>query len=99
MNRYNWTNIPLEKLNPLFTRQVIHTPAKTIARLTLTKGNCLFAFCRQLSACLLICLPFLRSATLRNGILRSLLTVTGTGANKATLFDGSVRRATLSAVH
>ena len=39
MNRYNWTNIPLEKLNPLFTRQVIHTPAKTIARLTLAKGS------------------------------------------------------------
>jgi hypothetical protein len=56
MNRYNWTNIPLEKLNPLFTRQVIHTPAKTIARLTLTKGNCLFASAANcLPACLFAC--------------------------------------------
>jgi len=38
MNRYNWTTIPVEKLTPLLTRQMLHTEAKTIARLTLAKG-------------------------------------------------------------
>jgi quercetin dioxygenase-like cupin family protein len=38
MERYNWTAIPEEKMNPLFTRQVIHTGQMTVARLWLGKG-------------------------------------------------------------
>lgn len=38
MDRYNWTEIPEESLNPLMTRRVIHTPAMTIAKLALKKG-------------------------------------------------------------
>jgi quercetin dioxygenase-like cupin family protein len=38
MERYNWAAIIAEKMNPLFTRQVIHTEQMTIARLWLGKG-------------------------------------------------------------
>ncbi len=38
MQRYNWTAIPEEKMNPLLSRQVIHTEQMTIARLWLGKG-------------------------------------------------------------
>jgi quercetin dioxygenase-like cupin family protein len=35
---YDWTQIPLEQLNPQVTRKAIHTAALTIARLHLAKG-------------------------------------------------------------
>ncbi len=38
MDHYNWALIPEEKMNPLVTRQVIHTGRMTIARLRLSKG-------------------------------------------------------------
>lgn len=38
MERYNWTAISEEQLNPRFTRQAIHTGQMTIARLWLGKG-------------------------------------------------------------
>jgi quercetin dioxygenase-like cupin family protein len=38
MERYNWTAISEEKMNPLLTRRVIHTEQMTIARLWLGKG-------------------------------------------------------------
>ena len=38
MDVYNWSVIPEERLNPLVTRQVIHTPQMTISRLRLAKG-------------------------------------------------------------
>jgi quercetin dioxygenase-like cupin family protein len=38
MDRYNWTKVAEEKLNPLMTRRMIHTPAMTIARICLSKG-------------------------------------------------------------
>jgi quercetin dioxygenase-like cupin family protein len=38
MERYNWAAISTEKMNPLFSRQVIHTEQMTIARLWLGKG-------------------------------------------------------------
>lgn len=39
MERYNWTAIPEEKMNPLLSRRVIHTEQMTIARLWLGKGS------------------------------------------------------------
>lgn len=38
MQRYNWTEIGEEKMNPLLTRSVIHTGKMTIARISLKKG-------------------------------------------------------------
>jgi len=38
MERYNWTAIPEEKMNPLLSRRVIHTEQMTIANLWLAKG-------------------------------------------------------------
>jgi quercetin dioxygenase-like cupin family protein len=38
MKIYSWTDIPIEQLNPLVTRQVIHTDRSTLARLHLSKG-------------------------------------------------------------
>lgn len=38
MERYNWSAVQEEKMNPLMTRQVIHTPQMTIARIGLAKG-------------------------------------------------------------
>jgi quercetin dioxygenase-like cupin family protein len=38
MERYNWTAIPEERMNPLLSRQAIHTDQMTIARLWLGKG-------------------------------------------------------------
>jgi quercetin dioxygenase-like cupin family protein len=38
MDHYNWAAIPEEKMNDLLTRQVIHAPHMTIARLWLGKG-------------------------------------------------------------
>jgi len=38
MERYNWTAIAEEKLNPLLTRRMIHSGKMTIARLWLGKG-------------------------------------------------------------
>jgi quercetin dioxygenase-like cupin family protein len=38
MERYNWTAIAEEKMNPLLSRWVIHTEQMTIARLWLGKG-------------------------------------------------------------
>lgn len=38
MTRYNWSEVPEEKMNPLLSRWVIHTPEMTIARLFLAKG-------------------------------------------------------------
>ncbi len=34
----NWKTIPVEQLNPLVKRQVVHTQHMTIARLQLSKG-------------------------------------------------------------
>src|SRR5579863_881792 len=38
MERYNWTAITEEKMNPLLSRRVIHTEQLTIANLWLAKG-------------------------------------------------------------
>jgi quercetin dioxygenase-like cupin family protein len=38
MDLYNWSEIPEEKMNPLLSRQVIHTERMTIARLRISKG-------------------------------------------------------------
>lgn len=38
MDLYNWTEIPQEPMSPLLTRQVIHTPHMTVARLHIRKG-------------------------------------------------------------
>ncbi|PYT31967.1 MAG: cupin domain-containing protein [Acidobacteria bacterium] len=38
MNLYNWTEIPEEQLNPMISRQMIHTETMTVARLRLRKG-------------------------------------------------------------
>ena len=38
MKLYSWTDIPIEQLNPLVSRQVIHTEGSTMARLRLTQG-------------------------------------------------------------
>ena len=39
MERYNWTAISEEKMNPLLSRRVIHTEHLTIAHLWLGKGS------------------------------------------------------------
>jgi quercetin dioxygenase-like cupin family protein len=39
MERYNWTAIAEEKMNPLLSRWVIHTEQMTIARIWLGKGS------------------------------------------------------------
>jgi len=38
VNLYNWTEIPEEQLNPMISRQMIHTETMTVARLRLRKG-------------------------------------------------------------
>ncbi|HEX4274370.1 MAG TPA: cupin domain-containing protein [Bryobacteraceae bacterium] len=38
VERYNWTAVLEEKLNPLLSRRCIHTPRMTVARLWLGKG-------------------------------------------------------------
>lgn len=38
MERYNWTAISEEQLNPLLTRRVIHTGQMTVAQMRLEKG-------------------------------------------------------------
>jgi quercetin dioxygenase-like cupin family protein len=38
MERYDWTAIAEERMNPLLARQVIHTGKMTIARILLKKG-------------------------------------------------------------
>jgi len=38
MERYNWTEVDEERMNPLFSRQVIHTAQMTIAQVNLAKG-------------------------------------------------------------
>lgn len=38
MELYNWDAIPEEKMNPLLTRQLVHTPHMTLSRLRLGKG-------------------------------------------------------------
>jgi quercetin dioxygenase-like cupin family protein len=38
MERYNWQEIPQENLNERITRQMIHSPQATIARITLKQG-------------------------------------------------------------
>ena len=38
MDRYNWQEIPEEKLNDAMSRQVIHSAQSTIARISLRKG-------------------------------------------------------------
>jgi quercetin dioxygenase-like cupin family protein len=38
MRLYQWAEIPVEQLNPLVTRQTIHSERMTIARLLLKKG-------------------------------------------------------------
>ncbi len=35
---YKWSEVPAEQLNPLITRQMIHTETMTIARIALRKG-------------------------------------------------------------
>ncbi len=39
MTTYNWNEIPVEQMNPLVTRQVIHASSITIARIGLAKGG------------------------------------------------------------
>ncbi len=39
MNTYNWSDIPVEQMNPLVTRQVIHASSITIARLGIAQGG------------------------------------------------------------
>jgi quercetin dioxygenase-like cupin family protein len=38
MEHYQWSGIPVEQMNPLVSRQVIHAAAITLARLVLKKG-------------------------------------------------------------
>jgi quercetin dioxygenase-like cupin family protein len=38
MDRYNWTTVPREEMNPKTIRQVIHTERMTIAKLLLKQG-------------------------------------------------------------
>jgi quercetin dioxygenase-like cupin family protein len=38
MPKFNWNELPEERLNPRVTRKAIHTPALTIARLNMQKG-------------------------------------------------------------
>jgi quercetin dioxygenase-like cupin family protein len=38
VSKYNWSEIPVENLNPLMSRQVIHTSRLTVAKLVLKKG-------------------------------------------------------------
>jgi quercetin dioxygenase-like cupin family protein len=38
MEQLNWDKIPLENLNPLVSRRVIHTSHMTVAKLALKKG-------------------------------------------------------------
>ena len=38
MERYNWNTITEEKMNPQFSRQVIHTAQMTVAQVWLAKG-------------------------------------------------------------
>ena len=38
MKLHRWSGIPIERLNPLLTRQVMHSDYMTIARLDLKKG-------------------------------------------------------------
>jgi len=39
MTTYNWSDVPVEQMNALVTRQVIHGSAITIAIIGLTKGG------------------------------------------------------------
>jgi len=39
MERYNWSAVAEEKMNPLMTRQVIHTPQVSVAQIWLAKGG------------------------------------------------------------
>jgi quercetin dioxygenase-like cupin family protein len=39
MNTYNWSEIPVEQMNPQVTRQVLHGSSITIARLGIAKGG------------------------------------------------------------
>ncbi len=38
MQHYQWLEVPLEQLNPLLSRQAIHSDNMTIARLVMKKG-------------------------------------------------------------
>jgi quercetin dioxygenase-like cupin family protein len=38
MQHFQWHGIPIERMNPLISRQVIHAGTMTIARLVLKKG-------------------------------------------------------------
>lgn len=38
MSPLSWNSIPVEQLNPLMTRQVVHTERLTIAMLSIAKG-------------------------------------------------------------
>lgn len=38
MQLYNWNRLPVEQLNPLVTRRMIHSGQMTIARLELLRG-------------------------------------------------------------
>lgn len=39
MALYQWVNIPVEQMNPLVSRQVIHTDRMTLCRIALKKGS------------------------------------------------------------
>ncbi len=39
METYNWSAVTEEKMNPLFSRQVIHTAQMTVAQVWLGKGG------------------------------------------------------------
>ena len=39
MNTYNWSEIPLEQMNPQVTRQVLHGSSITIARIGIAQGG------------------------------------------------------------
>jgi quercetin dioxygenase-like cupin family protein len=39
MKHYQWSGVPVEQMNSLVTRQVIHAEKVTIARLVLSKGS------------------------------------------------------------
>jgi quercetin dioxygenase-like cupin family protein len=39
MDRYNWDTIPVEELNPLTSRQVVHTDTMTIAQILAKTGT------------------------------------------------------------
>ncbi len=39
MEQYRWDDVPHEEVSPMISRQVIHTPYMTLARITFKRGG------------------------------------------------------------